>query len=161
MTRRISRRVDRTWKRLGSWYGTRLTEQYGEHASEDWADLIDRTDDERLEDALLKVRRDSPIHPPTLGQLEAAIPRKEAQGPNVPSRAQRAAELMLATHGQELCAHQLRSPWSYFGPVQEFTNKQSQVVSHPLVRGVQVGPCEQCGLPSYRVLLSDDLVVAA
>src|SRR5690606_34233952 len=77
MPRKLSRRASRIWERLGQWYGSRLADAYGPTPPEDWAELIDRTDDERLEDALVSVRRESPVFPPTLGQLEAAIPKRQ------------------------------------------------------------------------------------
>ncbi len=164
MSRKISFRANRVWKRLGSWYGTRLVEQYGEHPPEDWAEIIDRTDDERLDDALLQVRRDTPIHPPTLGQLEAALPKKQWTSDGQPSKPQQIADLMLEKHGAEMCIHQLARPWSYFGPMAEFEvlpkSKPPVYTRHPDARGVVVAPCEHCDKPSYRVLLEQALVVA-
>ncbi len=158
--RRISKRADRTWKRLASWYGARLAEQYGDNPPEDWADLIDRTDDERLEQALAAVRRASPTHPPTLGQLEAAVPSRHlASDPSSVSILSAAAMRML---GKSLCMHQIAMPWNYFGPVEEFAskNRDGEIVSHPRVRGVQIPPCAACGTQSRRLLL-DDVVGAA
>jgi hypothetical protein len=88
MQRRISTRAIRTWAKLGQWYGSRLADNYGTTPPEDWCELIDRTDDDRLLDALLAVRRESPIHPPTLGQIENSIPKRESgnSGPSKPGR---------------------------------------------------------------------------
>ena len=47
-----SKRAEAIWRRLGQWYGTRLVDQYGPKPPPDWAELFDRTDDERLEKAL-------------------------------------------------------------------------------------------------------------
>lgn len=157
MSRRISKRADAAWKRVASWYGSRLFEQYGQHPPEDWCELFDRTDDERLWDALLAVRRESPIHPPTLGQIETALPKKQWSSGTQPSKPQQIADLMLATHGSDLCIHQMARPWNYFGPMREFEvlpkSKPPMYITHADPRGVQVAPCEQCEKPSYRVLL--------
>jgi hypothetical protein len=158
MARAVSRRAKRTWDRLGSWYGSRLADQYGEHPPEDWVDLFDRTDDERLDQALSSVRHASPIHPPTLGQLENAIPRREVAGS--PSRAQTVANAIMTRHGAEMCIHQLKQPWNYFGPVKDFISKSrgengNEVIKHPEVRGVQVPACAECSKPTFRMLVDD------
>lgn len=157
--RRISKRSDSSWKRLGSWYGARLFEQYGQHPPEDWCELFDRTDDERLWDALLAVRRESPVHPPTLGQIEAALPKKQWASNGEPSKPQQCADLMLAKHGEDMCKHQRAMPWNYFGPMREFEvlpkSKPPMYITHPDPRGVQVPACEECGKPTYRMTLDE------
>lgn len=152
MTRKISRRADRTWKRLATWYGSRLFEQYGENVPEDWALVIDRVDDDRLEQALLDVRRETPIHPPTLGQFEGKIPGKSLL-PNTPSKSQIICEYVMEKFGKELCKHQLAMPWAYFGPVREFVTKHAggQVVNQPDPRGARIPACEPCGQPERTV----------
>jgi len=142
MARSISKRAQRAWDRLISWYGTRFGEQYGKHPPEDWSALIDRTDDKRLDEAMLTVRRNSPAHPPTLGQLEAAIPaRADRGGKSVPELL---CEHTTATLGSQLCQHQLQRPWNYFGDART-----------GIVSGVQIASCEPCGRPSHRVLARD------
>lgn len=153
---RISRRASKAWDRLRQWYGARLVEQYGDVPPPDWCDVFDRTDDERLEDALLTVRRDSPIHPPTLGQIEVAVPKRQASG--APSKPQQLADLMMQKHGREMCVHQIATTWNYFGPMREFQFagiKPPVFVSHPDPHGVQVPACARCSLPSRRVLLDE------
>jgi hypothetical protein len=150
MTRKVSRRVDRFWKRLAMSYGSRLFEQYGENAPEDWAAVIDRTDDERLETALFAVRRESPNHPPTLGQLEAAIPGRTF-GPETPSKPQTICDYALRTIGKELCRHQIARPWTYFGPTREYV-RGNTVTTYVDPRGVWVPPCEPCERPEHRVI---------
>lgn len=148
-----SRRAQKIWKRLGTWYGARMADQYGTEPPSDWAELIDRTDDERLEIALFAVRREHVNHPPTLGQFEAAIPQKRnLGGPSV--------AMQLAQHvvrHLSLCQHQLMRPWSYYGPAHEFTSKArgGEVVKHPDVAGVVIAECKDCGRPSHRVKVED------
>jgi hypothetical protein len=158
MPRKISRRASRTWEKLGQWYGSRLADNYGPTPPDDWIELIDRTDDERLNTALALVRSQTPIHPPTLGQLESSLPKREPvnTGPSVP---QQLADLMLKRH--VLCIHQLNRPWNYFGPMREFEvlppSKPPKTITHPFPRGVQVAACEECGKPTYRVLLDQSV----
>lgn len=152
---KLSRRALKTWERLGQWYGSKLADSYGPTPPEDWAELIDRTDDERLMDALLAARRETPIFPPTLGQIEALIPQRKQQSRG-PSKPEQIAELMLRN---PLCKHQLSGRWSFFGPPREFEvlpkRKPPEFVTHPDPRGAQVDACEKCESPSYRVLLED------
>jgi hypothetical protein len=159
MQPKVSRRASRVWDRLGQWYGSRLADNYGPTPPEDWCEVIDRTDDERLHSALSHLRHQSPVHPPTLGQLEDAIPKRET-GLGGPSSPTRLAELLLKTHGSEMCAHQFRMGWNYFGPLTTFEvsvdKKKPDYVTHPDPRGVQCPPCEACEKPSYRVLLTQE-----
>lgn len=107
MPKKPNPRHSRIWRKLASWYGARLVEQFGEEMPEDWRELVDKTDDTRLHAALLNVRRASPAHPPTLGQLEMCIP--------LPTRATTRStgeELIeLATKTLKPCKHQLASGW--------------------------------------------------
>ena len=148
---RTSRRAERVWGRLTSWYGARLAEQYGSKPPEDWRELIDRTDDARLEAGLINVRRASPVHPPTLGQLEEAIPAKRI-GPSGESIAKQLNDFVL--QHRSLCEHQIAKNWNYFGPVEELASKHrgSEIVSHPVIHGVQIPACMLCERPSLRVL---------
>jgi hypothetical protein len=160
MPRKLSRRALQTWDKLGQWYGTRLSDNYGPTPPDDWAEVIDRTDDERLKDALLAVRRVSPIHPPTLGQLEASIPKRES-GHTGPSKAERIANAMLRAHGPEMCVHQFAKIWTYFGPLTTFElmpkRTPPEYMTHPDPRGAVCPACEACGKPSYRVTLDQEV----
>lgn len=151
----VSRRADRTWKRLATWYGARFAEQYGATPPADWAEVIDRTDDERLETGLAVVRRAHVNHPPTLGQFEAAIPAKRTDTggrASIPSQ--------LSAHALRtfpMCKHQIARPWNYFGPIEEFISKHrgNEVIRHPRIRGVQIPACQDCEKPSYRATLDE------
>src|SRR5690606_29850242 len=98
-----SRRAKQVWKRLMSWYGAPvIAERFGAEPPEEWCELIDRTDPDRLEDALAKVRRDHLNFPPTFGQFEAAIPEKRrVEGPSIPVLLVR-----YAVSRYSLCQHQ-------------------------------------------------------
>jgi hypothetical protein len=155
--RKITRRAQKAWDRLKSWYGTRLADSYGDAPPEDWCELIDRTDPERLEEALATVRSESPVYPPTLGQLEASVPkRRDSSGPSMAFLLSEHAVKKLQT---QFCPHQLRGPWNYFGPVREYKRlgTKSEAVKHPEVRGVHVPACQECGKPTHRFTV-DDLV---
>lgn len=73
----ISPRARRLWDRLRSWYGTRLTEQYGDEPPADWRRLVDHTDNDAVREALEVIRKRHATHPPTLPEFEAALrPRR-------------------------------------------------------------------------------------
>jgi hypothetical protein len=66
------KRPERVWLRLVQAYGSRVAESYGPTVPKPWADAIDEATDDQIAYALRKVVRDTPIHPPTLGQFVAA-----------------------------------------------------------------------------------------
>lgn len=138
MPRKVSRRVARIWNRLGQWYGARWADSYGSVPPDDWADLIDRTDDERIEHALAEARRTSPIHPMTLGQLESAIPKKRRA--DDPSPAKVLCDFVLAQ--RRPCIHQTQRTWTYFSGANG-------------IAGVVVPGCLECNSPSLRVKLEE------
>jgi hypothetical protein len=123
-----------------------VAEQYGRTPPEDWCSLVDRTDDERLELAMINIRQRYLDHPPTLPQFAAAIPaRQTADRESVVDRlAQHAARLPL-------CDHQMMGPWSYFGPMRRDHEGHLQAE----VRGVVVAACHSCGCPTHRVSVND------
>ena len=147
--RKPSRRAAAFWRRLIQTYGARISEQYGPTCPPDWCVVVDRTDPERLELALIAIRRDYLQFPPTLGQFEAAIPKKKF-GPqeSVPDRL---AELVVRRRGTTMCRHQLARPWSYFGKMID-TGERSPL---PQTNGVVVPSCVDCGRNSLRVLAAE------
>ena len=140
---RPSSRAARTWRRLTQTYGARVVDAYGAACPPDWCAVIDRTDDDRLDQALIAVRQKHLQHPPTLGEFEAAIPpRRLATDASMPERL--VAHVMRT---QRLCHHQSAASGSYFGRIEE-DGRSGGVVT----RGVVVPSCSECGRPSRRVL---------
>ena len=139
---RPSTRATRFWKRLAQNYGAKLAEEYGPHPPEDWCAVIDRADDERLQKALVTIRAQHPNWPPTLGQFEATIPKRDMHRSD--STVDRLAVHAAGLPG--LCEHQRMFRWNYFGRV-----------DWPAVeiRGVVIPDCEDCGKPDRRVLVTD------
>lgn len=106
----VSNRAAHVWKRLGSWYGARLAEDYGPTPPRDWCTVIDRADRGVLRDALVHIRQTCPIHPPTLPQLEAAI--RAVSPPSEPPRDYREA-LTAEVLRRRLTPRQLISAWTW------------------------------------------------
>jgi hypothetical protein len=144
-----SRRAVKFWEKLTQWYGVRLSESYGASVPAEWAELIDRTSDERMRLALQAIRRDHVKFPPTLGEFESAIPGKNLVGG--PSMVQQLSEFAVVNRG--LCMHQVRGPWSYFGPEEEFPSKGrgGEMIKHARVEGVVIPACGPCAREGLRV----------
>lgn len=64
-----NKRADRVWDRLIQSYGTRVAEMYGLEMPKPWVDAVDDLSDEQIAYGLKAVVRESPIHPPALGQF--------------------------------------------------------------------------------------------
>ena len=150
---RPSARAAKFWRRLSQNYGARIADQYGPTMPEDWCAVIDRTDDERLEKALVKIRQDYLQFPPTLGQFEASIPKRKLQ-----SGTDSVAE-KLATHASRtlpLCEHQRLSPWTYFGAMVETdSGVKAESITGLTIPECKTRDCRRHGKPGYRVLLRD------
>lgn len=65
-------RSKRVWLRLIQAYGSRVGDSYGPDMPKAWVEAADDMTDEQIAYGLRKVVRDTPIHPPTLGQFVAA-----------------------------------------------------------------------------------------
>jgi len=144
---KISKRAARTWDRLRQWYGARVAEQYGAVPPLDWCAIIDRTDDERIETALATVRRESPAHPPTLGQLEAAIPKRDLWSNNQRSQIDQFADFAVSKLTRIMCQHQVAMRWNFFGPVRQRPGDDFLVGAgeyHDLAPR-RIGPRPNCG----------------
>src|SRR5260370_204570 len=83
-----NKRADRVWNRLIQSYGTRVAEMYGIDMPKPWIDAVDDLSDEQIAYGLRVVLRESPIHPPPLGQfIQCCVNMPGAQvheGPSVP-----------------------------------------------------------------------------
>lgn len=146
-----SRRAAKVWQRLTQWYGARLADTYGPVCPPDWCEVVDRTDDHRIETALATIKREHLHHPPTLGEFEAAIPRRKV------GEAKSPASILVehALRARQLCGHQRAAQWSYFGPVVDFPPRKGRAesVSHAELRGVVIPACKACGRSSHRITL--------
>jgi hypothetical protein len=115
-------RSERVWLRLVQAYGSRVADSYGPKMPKPWADAVDDLTDEQIAYGLRKVIRDTPIHPPTLGQFVAAcadMPLAQAdQGASI--QAQLCAYVMLtrfpSDKDSKFTQDQVRqssAPWNY------------------------------------------------
>lgn len=82
------RRATKVWKRLVQSYGPRFVEAYGKDPNELWLAAIQDLSDEQIAHGIRQVQRDTPIHPPTLGQFAKAcndmpVPQNAEGGPSI------------------------------------------------------------------------------
>lgn len=114
------RRARLVWERLVQAYGSRVAESFGPTIPQPWAEAVDDLTDEQIKFGLRHVVRDSPIHPPSLGQfIKACMDLPIARSDKGPSlQEQLAAYASLLIHGKEPIrdpdrAKQFMLPWTY------------------------------------------------
>ena len=149
---RPSARASKFWRRLGQTYGARMADQYGSTCPPDWCEIIDRTDDDRLGRTLIAIRQDHLQFPPTLGQFEAAIPKRKF-GQSEHSVPERLAE--HAANTLPLCEHQSRIPWNYFGAVIEDGRRPLPTVTGVVIPECKTEGCYKFGKPGHRIMDTD------
>jgi hypothetical protein len=107
-------RATKLWKRFTQSYGTRFTEAYGAKPTEAWIEAIDALTDEQIAYGTKVVMRESPIHPPALGQFvqaSANMPIAQiAKGPTIQEQLLEYAALKL--HGK-IKPWEYSRPWTY------------------------------------------------
>lgn len=104
----------RIWLRLIQAYGSRVADSYGENMPASWADAVEDFTDQEIDYGIRKCVRDTPIHPPTLGQFIAAcadMPQVHTdQGPTIQAQLCAYAALKLF---MRLDPKQIAPPWRY------------------------------------------------
>jgi hypothetical protein len=146
MTKRASYRANRIWKRLTDYYGARIGEQFGKTPPEDWCEIIDRTDDERLQAAMTEIRMKHLDFPPTLPQFQAAIPARKDHG--VGSLIERLED---AAQRLALCPHQEVAPRWWFGS--QWRDARGHLNGQ--VAGMVIGECRACNAKARRLTARD------
>jgi len=112
------RRARLVWQRLTECYGARLLETYGTDIPKPWLDAIEKLSDESIAQALIRVRAESPVHPPTLGQFErAGIITSKAPRPGEPTIQEQLCEYVARQLSRQLITVEARMafsrPWTY------------------------------------------------
>lgn len=147
----MNARTANVWKRCAQWYGARWFDTYGNQCPREWEAVINRTDEKRLEAGLAAARRASQIYPFTLGQLEAAIPKRHLPGEK--PIADQLTDYVKAN--LTLCQHQNRGPWSFFYHNEDDGSRYGAMT----ISGVTISECKECSRPSHRVR-TDELNVS-
>jgi hypothetical protein len=110
-----NKRADRIWVRFIQAYGSRVGDSYGEDMPPSWVDAVGELTDQQIDYGMRKVVRDTPIHPPTLGQFVAAcvdMPQAATthKGPTIQEQLCAYATLLLY---MRLDPKQFALPWTY------------------------------------------------
>lgn len=115
-----NKRADRVWDRLIQSYGTRIAESYGLDMPKPWVDAVDDLSDEQIAYGLKAVIRESPIHPPALGQfVQCCVNMPVAQrneGPSIQAQLCEYAALHvhdLAGPKDGMTLKEYSRPWTY------------------------------------------------
>jgi hypothetical protein len=146
---RVSSRAQRFWERLISWYGSRLTEQYGAEPKGDWCELIDDHENEVIAAALAEIKIKHPQYPPSFPEADAIFARLKA-----PSQAQIGPSMLeqlsdFVHRNRTLTANQLRLPWKYLGRTFDAPGIDGKTRAH---HGVQMASCRSDAYRRREVL---------
>lgn len=160
----MDKRAERVWVRLVQSYGSRVAESYGREMPKPWFEAIADLTDDQVAYGLRKVIRDTPIHPPTVGQFVAAcvdMPQPVSDsGPSL--QAVLSAYVMLTRYpisrDSKFTADQMRqssAPWTFL--YREWSDQE---------RPKHLQRCAECtgvlvpaagALPGFRVQVVDML----
>ena len=158
------KRAQRVWLRLIQAYGSRVAESYGEEMPRPWADAVEDLSDDQIAYGLRKVVRDTPIHPPTLGQFVAAcvdMPQAHTdQGPSIQS--QLCAYVMMTQfpihRDSKFTPDQMRQsaePWTYLYREWIDENRPKHLQKCAECTGVLIPSAGD--LPGFRVTVAEML----
>jgi hypothetical protein len=142
---KVSARAKRFWDKLRDWYGTILTEQFGESPPGDWCEVIDETSNDVLRTALAEVRVKHVTFPPRLPEFESIVRKLRRPAMQGPSTVEQLCNFVL--HHRRLTFSQLQQPWKYLRDSDGFC-----------VGVVIPADGER---PGYRVMVTDMQAVAA
>lgn len=106
-----SPRAQACWKRLLSWYGARLGDQFGVHPPEDWARVIDEAKRSIMDAAMNEIRSKHPVHPPTFPQFYEIVSRLSRVDSAGPAAHERLRDFVMRS--RKLTFHQVRAPWTF------------------------------------------------
>ena len=108
---KVSARAKRFWDKLRDWYGTSLTEQYGEVPPADWCEVVDDSTNDIIRAALSEIRQKHTTFPPRFPEFESIVRRLNRPLVQGPSTVERLCEFVLRT--KRLTFSQLQRPWQY------------------------------------------------
>ena len=155
-------RSERIWLRLIQAYGSRVAESYGEDMPQIWIDAMEHLTDTQIDYGMRKVVRDTPVHPPTLGQFSQACadtPQQKTKG--LRTIQEQLTDFVVRTHfpthrDSKFTPDQARQsslPWTYLYHdwIDDSRPKHSQACAE--CTGVLVPAAG--ALPGFKVTVSD------
>jgi hypothetical protein len=152
---RVSPRAQRFWDRLVTWYGSRLTEQYGANPKGDWCELIDDHDNEVVARALVEIKTKHPQFPPSFPEADGIFARLKmpTQTSTGPSVHEALSDYVL--RNRTLTPNQLRMPWKYIGKTFDAVGIDGKMRPHHGVEITGVIIPADGDHPGYRVMVAD------
>lgn len=147
MTDKTSWQVRQVWKRFGSWYGAdALERKFGLTPPDDWCEVIDAVQRDKLEQLMADVRAKYPTWLPSLPEFEGlakAVARPvRNEGPTMQEKLRD-----FALRSKHLTPGQLRAPWRDLYTGNGRTGEGLAVV------GLEIPP--DGNAPGYRVMVID------
>jgi hypothetical protein len=157
----VSVRAKRFWEKLRDWYGTSLTDQYGETPPGDWCDLIDLADNETVKLALSEIKAKHVNWPPRFPELDAIFARVKlpVAAATGPSNVDLLTDFVL--RNRTLSKNQLRMPWTFFGRQFDAPGLDEKMRHNHGVEITGVIIPADGDYPGYRVMLQDMQMAAA
>jgi hypothetical protein len=139
MSKPASKRAEDLWKRLLSWYGARLGDQFGARPPADWCATVDDATPAVIERALADIKIKHPLHPPTYPQFAECVSRLSYAQVRGPSDHERLHDFVVSH--RTLTRAQLLAHWHY----RFIDNAHCVCVDIP----------EDGDVPGFRVRLAD------
>lgn len=108
------KRADKVWRRLIECYGARVVDQFGKAVPKPWADAVDDLTDPQIAHGLKMIIRESPIHPPALGQfVQACVNMPVAQHKAIATLQEQLCEYAVLKLRTRLTPLEYSRPWTY------------------------------------------------
>lgn len=141
----ISYQAKQVWRKFGAWYGADVIERkFGTEIPDDWAEVIDAIDRDKLDRTLADTRAKHPTWPPGLPEFEQIA--KSVAKPVWVGPPMQVLLMEFVVRTKSLTRNQLASPWSY-------------LYAGDILTGVVV-PSDG-DAPGYRVMVIDMQAEAA
>jgi hypothetical protein len=152
---RVSPRSQRFWDRLVTWYGSRLTDQYGANPKGDWCELIDDHDNETVAASLTEIKHRHPQYPPSFPEADAIFTKLKApsQSSVGPSMHEQLSDFV--NRHRPLTANQQRMPWKYLARTFDATGVDGKMRPHHGVEITGVVVPADGEHPGFRVMVVD------
>lgn len=103
-------RAKRFWEKLRDWYGTALTDQFGDAPPADWCAMVDESPNEIVASALAEIRQRHVTFPPKFPEVDAIFTKLKRPHDANPSMMDLLSDYALRT--KSLTQRQLRG-WTF------------------------------------------------
>lgn len=145
----VSARAQRFWDKLHGWYGSALTDRFGDAAPSDWCSLVDDSNNDVVASALAEIRQRHVTFPPNFPEADAIFTKLKRPHDASPSMMDLLSAFALRT--KPLTFRQLRG-WTFV--YQGHAGYAGCPASHDYaVTGMVIPPDGEA--PGYRIMVND------